>query len=175
MKNIIAVLVFVLLAVGQVFAQNNLATVDTEYILSNIPAYESSQNQLDEMSKKWEKEVQDKRAMVKKLYEDFQNNYVLLSEEMRKKKEAEIVAAETAVRDLQKKYFGPEGELFKKREELVKPIQDNVYAAIKEIAEEGSFDLIFDTASSGVSILYANPEIDLSDNVLEKLGYGSNK
>lgn len=175
MKKILFLVVTQLFFTYQLFAQNSLATVDTEYILSNIPAYETSQNQLDEMSKKWEKEVQDKRAAVKKQYEDYQNNYVLLSDEMRKKKEDEIVASETDVRELQKKYFGPEGELFKKREELVKPIQESVYAAIKELAEEGNYDLIFDTASSGVSILYANPDIDISDNVLDRLGYGGNK
>lgn len=147
------------------------AWVDTEYILNNIPAYESAQNQLDEMSQAWQEAVDKERENVKKMYEDYQNEMVLLSDDQRREREDAIIAREKSVRDLQRKYFGPEGELFNKREELVKPIQENVFNAVKEIATEGNYAFIIDTASSGLSVIYTDPQYDLSDEVLEKLGF----
>lgn len=146
------------------------AYVDTEYILNNIPTYKSAQSQLDKLSADWEKEISEMYAEVERLYKAYQNDAVLLTQEMKKQREDEIVNKEKAAKDLQSKYFGPEGELFKKRQELIKPIQDEVYNAVKELAVDGNYAVIFDTAGS-LSMLYTNPRYDLSDDVLKKLGY----
>ena len=146
------------------------AFVDSEYIRKNIPAFTSAQDQLDNLSQKWEKEVADGYAVVETMYNSYQNESVLLSQDMKVKREEAIIAKEKEMKELQNKYFGMEGELFKKREELVKPIQDEILKAIKEIAVDGSYAVIFDTAAGG-NILFANPKFDISDDVLEKLGY----
>ena len=146
------------------------AYVDTEYILNNIPLYESAQQQLNEMSEDWKAEVDAMQIQVDKMYKDFQAEKVLLTDELRNKREQEILAKEREMRDLQKKYFGRDGLLFKKRQELVKPIQDDIYNAVKEIAVEGSYAVIFDTANS-MNMLYTDPKYDKSDEVLKKLGY----
>ncbi len=144
--------------------------VDSDYIRKNIPAFNQAQEQLDNLSKQWEKEISDGYAVVDQLYKSYQNDVVLLSQEMKTRREEAIINKEREVKDLQNKYFGVEGELFKKREELVKPIQDEILKAIKTIAAEGAYAAIFDTASGG-NILFANPKFDISDQVLEKLGY----
>lgn len=146
------------------------AFVDTEYIRNNIPAFNTAQEQLDKLSQQWEKEIADGYTVVENMYKAYQNDIVLLSQEMKIKREEEIIAKEKEMKELQNKYFGMEGDLFKKREELVKPIQDEILKAIKTIAAEGSYAVIFDTASGG-NILFANPKLDISDQVLEKLGY----
>ncbi len=146
------------------------AFVDSEYIRKNIPAFTQAQEQLEKLSKQWEKEVSDGYAVVEQMYKSYQNDVVLLSQDLKAKREEAIIAKEKQIKDLQTKYFGVEGELFKKREELVKPIQDEILKAIKTIAAEGSYAAIFDTASGG-NILFANPKFDISDQVLEKLGY----
>ena len=146
------------------------AFVDTEYIRKNIPAFNTAQEQLDNMSKQWEKEVADGYAVVEKMYKSYQNEAPLLSQDMKVKREEAIIAKEKEMKELQNKYFGMEGDLFKKREELVKPIQDEILKAIKDIAVEGSYAVIFDSASGG-NILFANPKFDISDQVLEKLGF----
>lgn len=169
MKKIVSSLLVLILSAGLGLAQK-YAFVDTEYILSNIPSYKAAQDQLDQYSKEWEKEISNMYAEVEKKYRDYQSEQVLLTNEMKRKREEEIINREKEVKELQNKYFGREGELFKKRQELVKPIQDEVYNAVKEIAVEGNYAVIFDT-TSGVSLLYTNPKYDLSDDVLEKLGY----
>ena len=146
------------------------AFVDSEYIRKNIPAFTTAQEQLDKLSKQWEKEVADGYAVVEQMYKSYQSESVLLSPDMKTKREEAIVAKEKEMKDLQNKYFGVDGDLFKKREELVKPIQDEIIKAIKEIAVDGSYAVIFDTAAGG-NILFANPKFDISDQVLEKLGY----
>ena len=146
------------------------AFVDSEYIRKNIPAFTTAQEQLDKLSKQWEKEVADGYAVVEQMYKSYQNDAVLLSQDMKTKREEAIITKEKEMKDLQNKYFGMEGDLFKKREELVKPIQDEILKAIKEMAVEGNYAVIFDTAAGG-NILFANPKFDLSDQVLEKLGY----
>lgn len=146
------------------------ALVDTEYILSHIPSYNSAQDQLDKLSEKYQQEVQALYDEVEQLYKDFQAERVLLSEEMKRKKEEEIIQKEKEAKELQQKYFGPEGELFQKREELIKPIQDEIYKTIKEIALEGNYAVVFDT-SAGTSMIYSDPKYDKSDEVLERLGY----
>jgi outer membrane protein len=171
MKKIIILGAIALLAAMPAVAQTlKFAFVDTEYILSNIPTYKSAQAQIDQLSTNWQKEIEAQYAEVEKLYKNYQAEKVMLSEDMMKKREDEIIKKEQAVKDLQKKYYGPEGELAKKQQELVQPIQDEVYKAVKEMAVEGGFAAIFDT-SADASILYANPKQDRSDEVLERLGY----
>jgi outer membrane protein len=153
------------LAVAQKYA-----FVDTEYIRKNIPAFTTAQDQLDKLSEQWEKEVSDGYAVVEQMYKSYQSEAPLLSQDMKTKREEAIISKEKEMKDLQNKYFGMEGDLFKKREELVKPIQDEILKAIKDIAVEGNYAVIFDTASGG-NILFANPKFDISDQVLEKLGY----
>jgi outer membrane protein len=169
MKKIGVLAIFMLLSTAASFAQK-YAFVDAEYIRKNIPAFNSAQEQLDKLSKQWEKEVADGYAVVEQMYKSYQNESVLLSQDMKTKREEAIIAKEKEMKDLQNKYFGMQGELFKKREELVKPIQDEILKAIKEIAVEGSYAVIFDSAAGG-NILFANPKYDISDQVLQKLGY----
>jgi outer membrane protein len=169
MKKIALLTVLVVMISASASAQK-YAFVDTDYIRKNIPEFTAAQEQLDRLSKQWEKEVSDGYAVVEQMYKSYQTESVLLSQDMKTKREEAIIAKEKEIKDLQNKYFGMEGELFKKREELVKPIQDEILKAIKEIAVEGSYAVIFDTAAGG-NILFANPKYDISDQVLEKLGY----
>lgn len=169
MKKAGLILSFIILVSFAASAQK-YAFVDSDYIRKNIPAFNTAQEQLDKLSKQWEKEVADGYAQVEQMYKSYQNESALLSKDMKAKREEAIIAREKAMKELQNKYFGMDGELFKKREELVKPIQDEIMKAIKEIAVEGSYAVIFDTASGG-NILFANPKFDISDQVLEKLGY----
>lgn len=167
-KLMISALVLTLFA-GSALAQK-FAFVDSDYILQNIPSYTAAQTELDKVSEVWETEIAAVYEEIEKMYKTYQSERVLLTDEMKKKREDEIIARERSVKDLQTKYFGPEGDLSKKRQELVKPIQDAIYKAVKELSAEGSYAIIFDTAS-GASILYSNPRYDLSDEVLKKLGY----
>jgi outer membrane protein len=161
--------VIVLLSLSSGFGQK-YAFVDTEYILGKIPSYKTAQEQLDQISKDYQKEIETAYAEVEKLYKGFQTDKVLMTEDMKQKKEDEIVNKEKLAKDLQKKYFGKEGELFKKRQELIKPIQDEVFNAVKDMADQGNYVAIFDLAA-GATILYANSKYDKSDEILEKLGY----
>ncbi len=169
MKKILATTMALFLFVGMGIAQK-FAFVDSDYILKNIPSYNAAQEELNKASEGWETEIAAEYEEIEKMYKTYQSERVLLTDEMKKKREEEIVTKERQVKELQAKYFGPDGDLSKKREELVKPIQDAVYKAVKELSAEGSYAVIFDTAS-GASILYSNPRYDLSDEVLKKLGY----
>lgn len=144
--------------------------VDTDYILGQIPEYKAAQSELDKTSIQWQKEIEAKYAEIDKLYKAYQADAILLTDDMKKKRENEIVNKEKEVKDLQKQRFGVDGELFKKRQELVKPIQDKVYNAIKVVAEKAGLGFILDK-SGQVSILYANSKYDKSDEVLTQLGY----
>ena len=167
-KLFISALVLSLFA-GSALAQK-FAFVDTEYILENIPSFNAAQEELNKISESWETEITAEYEEIDKMYKTYQSERVLLTDEMKKKREEEIMERERTVKELQNKYFGAEGDLSKKRQELVKPIQDALYKAVKELSAEGSYAIIFDTAS-GASILYSNPRYDLSDEVLKKLGY----
>ncbi len=169
MKKLAATTIALLLFVGVAVAQK-FAFVDSDYVLQNIPSYNAAQTELDKVSETWEAEVAVEYTEIETMYKTYQSERVLLTDEMKKQREDEILAKERQVKELQAKYFGPEGDLSKKRQELVKPIQDAIYKAVKELSAEGSYAVIFDTAS-GASILYSNPRYDLSDEVLEKLGY----
>jgi outer membrane protein len=144
--------------------------VDTDYIMSQIPEYKAAQNELDKTSIQWQKEIEAKYAEIDKLYKAYQADAILLTDDMKKKRENEIINKEKEVKDLQKQRFGVDGELFKKRQELVKPIQDKVYNAIKVVAEKSGLGFVLDK-SGQISILYANNKYDKSDDVLVYLGY----
>lgn len=170
-RNLIALLFVVASAVA--VAQSGAAKfgyVDTDYIMSQIPEYKAAQSELDKTSIQWQKEIETKYAEIDKLYKAYQADAILLTDDMKKKRENEIVNKEKEVKDLQKQRFGVDGELFKKRQELVKPIQDKVYNAIKVVAEKAGLGFILDK-SGQVSILYANSKYDKSDEVLVQLGY----
>lgn len=169
MKNAALTLMAIFFSLS-VFAQK-YAFVDSEYILSNIPTYASAQEQLDQLSVQYQKEIEDIYADIDKMYKEFQAEKVLLTEEMRTKRENDIINKEKVAKDLQKKYFGKEGMLYKKRQELIKPIQDEIFNAVKALAEEGNYAVIFDSAASGASMLYTDPKYDKSDEVLTRLGY----
>jgi outer membrane protein len=169
MKKIVLTLI-ACVAMSVSASAQKFALVDMEYILKNIPAYEMANEKLNQVSLRWEKEVTDLSKEAETLYKNFQSDMVFLTDEQKKKKEQEIVAKEKEASDLKYKYFGPQGELFKKRESLIKPIQDDVYEAIKKVSEERGYQAIFDRASSQ-SIIFASPRIDVSNLVLEKLGY----
>jgi len=155
---------------SQVSIAQRYGYVDTEYILNKLPSYQAALSKLEGYSKTWQKEIEDKFAEVETKYKDFQNEKVFLSDEMKKKKEDEIVQLEKTAKDLKKKYFGVDGELFKKRQELVKPIQDQVYNAIKQLATDGNYSMIFDVAS-GATLIYTDPKYDISDDVLKKISF----
>jgi outer membrane protein len=169
MKKSILIIAFALFC-SMSFAQQKFAYVDSEYILDNIPEYTAAQDKLDELSVEWQKEIEDKFSEVDSLYKKFETESVLLPEDIKKKREAEIIAKEKEAKALQKQRFGKEGDLYKKRQELIKPIQDKVYNAIEELATEGTYGIIFDKSGS-LTMLYSNPKLDKSDEVLDKLGY----
>ncbi|MBG0781175.1 MAG: OmpH family outer membrane protein [Bacteroidales bacterium] len=172
MKNKAFLTLIVLMFAGLLAlqAQNQrFGYVDTEYILSNIPEYTDAQAELDVYSERWEKEIKAQYDIVEKMYRDYQTESVLLPEDMKRKREDEIIKKEQEVKDLQMKYFGPEGELFKKRNELVQPIQEKVFNAIQQIAETRNYAFVFDK-SAGATMLYASDKFDISDDVLDEIG-----
>lgn len=146
------------------------ALVDMEYILKNIPAYERANEQLDQVSKLWQAEVDALTTEAQTLYKNYQNEVVFLSKEQKQTRQDAIVAKEKEAADLKKKYFGPEGELYKKRTALMTPIQDEIYNAVKDISETRGYQLILDRASDA-GIIFGSPKIDISSEVLRKLGY----
>ena len=169
MKKIFIAMMFAALCFIGANAQK-YALIDMDYILRNVPAYEMANEQLNQVSQRWEKEVNEVSREAETMYKNFQSNMVFLTDEQKKKQEEEIVAKEKEAADLRYRYFGPEGELYKKRQSLIKPIQEDVYNAVKAVAEEKGYVTIFDRASSQ-SIVYAKPTIDVSNDVLAKLGY----
>ena len=162
-------LVVSLFAVAGVSAQK-FALVDMDYILRNVPSYEMANEQLNQVSQRWEREVTELSKEAETMFKNYQAEMVFLTDEQKAARQEEIVAKEKEVTDLRYKYFGPEGELFKKRQSLMKPIQEDVYNAVKAVSEEKGYQVIFDRASSQ-SIVFASPKIDVSNDVLAKLGY----
>jgi outer membrane protein len=169
MKKLIILFAFLMGAFSFSYAQK-FAIVDMEYIMKHVPAYESANEQLNQVSKKWQAEVEAKMQVVQNLYKTYQTEVVFMSPEMKTKRENEIVEKEKASQDLKRQYFGPEGELYKKRQSLMKPIQDEVYNAIQTISNDKGYQLILDKSSS-MNIIFSSPKIDISDEVLVKLGY----
>lgn len=170
MKRLCTLLLLVAAFAVQASAQK-FALIDMEYILSNIPAYERANEQLTQVSKRWQAEVEAIDNEAKTLYKNYQNEAVFLSEEQKIEREEAIVGKEREAAELKKKYFGPDGELYKKRVALLEPIQDEVYNAVKGIASSKGYQLILDRASEGAGIIFASPSIDISNEVLAKLGY----
>ncbi|PWD99834.1 OmpH family outer membrane protein [Marinilabilia rubra] len=171
MRRIVLILMVIagtFFSIGDVAAQR-YAFVDMEYIMSNIPAYEAAQEQLDQQSQRWEQDIQDVYAEVEQLYKKYQKESVFLSAEMKVQRENEIIDLENAAKQLQRQYFGPEGELMKKQQTLIQPIQEKVSVAIREIADREDYDAIFDMAGN-MGVVYVKPRQNISDDVLKQLG-----
>lgn len=149
------------------------ALIDMEYILKNVPAYERANEQLNQVSKKWQAEVEALNIEANTMYKNYQNEVVFLSQEQKKAKQEAIMNKEKEASELKKKYFGPEGELFKKREALMGPIQEEIYNAVKEVSDLRGYSLVLDRASNS-GIIFGSPKIDISNEVLKKLGYSAN-
>ena len=165
-------ILLMLFVVGASANAQKFALIDMEYILGNIPAYGRANEQLEQVSKQWQGEIEKIAEEAKAMYKNYQSQIASLSEVQRGKKEEEIVAKEKSAADLRRKYFGPEGELNKKRESLLQPIQDKIYNAVKEIATQRGYAVVLDSASAS-SIIFASPNIDISNEVLAKLGYSN--
>jgi outer membrane protein len=172
-KKLVFTLALVLLIPMVNYAQK-FAYVDTEYILSLLPDYKDAQKKLNEMAEKWQKEVDGKYEAIDKMYKEYQAEKILLTPDQQKQREDEIITKEKEAKAYQQKIFGYEGDLFKKRQELVKPIQDKVFEAIQKIAKDEALDFIFDK-SSDMTMLYSNAKYDKSDNVLTSLGVAPTK
>jgi outer membrane protein len=172
-KIVFALVAFLFFGLNQIAAQR-FAYIDTEYILDMLPEYKSAQKQLDLIAETWQKEAEDKKVEIDKMQKDFQAEQILLTEELKKKKEADIKLKEAELKEFMNKKFGYEGELFKKRQELVKPIQDKVFDACQKIAKQSALDFIF--AKGGEMIMmYSNAKYDKSDEVLIELGVNVSK
>ena len=166
------ILVIALLLIGTNFtvkAQQHYCIIDSKYILEKMTDYKDAQGKLDNISKTWQEEIDGKMAEVDKMYKGYQAEKPMLSDDMRKKREDEIVAKEKSAKDLQKQRFGYEGDLFKKRQEYIKPIQDRVFNAVQKMASSKGFDIVLDKAG-GVTVFYADPKLDRSEDVLKILG-----
>lgn len=158
--------------VAMTASAQKFALVDMEYILKNIPAYERANEQLDQVSKKWQAEVEALNTEASTMYKNYQNEVVFLSAEQKKAKQDAIMQKEKEAGELKKKYFGPEGELYKKRESLISPIQDEVYNAVKEVSDLRGYALVVDRSSDS-GIIFGSPKIDISNEILQKLGYSN--
>ena len=168
MKKIL--LSLALLVVASSASAQKFALIDMEYILKNVPAYERANEQLNQVSKKWQAEVEALNTEAATMYKNYQNEVVFLSEEQKKTKQDAIMKKEKEASELKRKYFGPEGELFKKRTALIAPLQEEIYNVVKEISELRGYSLVLDRASD-TGIIFASPKIDISNEVLQKLGY----
>jgi outer membrane protein len=168
MKKLI-LLAFVCTAFAFGTQAQRYAVIDSKYILEKMPEYKDAQKKLDQFSLQWQQEVDTKQAALDKMYKDYDAEQVMLGDELKKKREDELYNKEKELRDLQKKRFGYEGDLFKKRQELVKPIQDRVYNAVQRLAVEKSYDFILDK-SEGITVIFADPKLDRSEDVLRFLG-----
>ena len=168
MKKIILMSLMLMATLG--IGAQKFALVDMEYVLKNIPAYERANEQLNQVSKKWQAEVEALNTEATTMYKNYQNDVVFLSQEQKKARQEQIMKKEKAASELKRKYFGPEGELFKKRESLMSPIQEEIYNAVRDISELRGYSLVVDRASNS-GIIFGSPKIDISNEVLQKLGY----
>ncbi|MEN9597863.1 MAG: hypothetical protein RL596_174 [Bacteroidota bacterium] len=169
MKKTILLFGLIALLVSVSQAQQRYAVIDTKYILGKIPEYKDADKKLQQLGEQWQKEIDDKQAALDKMYKNYEAEQFMLTEELKKKREDELFIREKEVRELQKKRFGYEGDLFKERQRLVKPIQDKVYNAIQKIAVARVYDFILDK-SEGITVIFADPKLDKSDEVLRELG-----
>lgn len=171
MKRLIFSAALLVLCILTAQAQR-FALVDMEFILKHIPAYEEANRQMETLSKQWQSEIDGKSNEAKTLYEAYQQNAATLTDAQRTAKEEAVVAKEKEAAELRQKYFGPQGEMMKKQRELIGPIQDNIYNAVKDIALEEDYDAVIDRASAQ-SMIFASPRIDISNEVLTRLGYSN--
>jgi outer membrane protein len=169
MKKLLFVALLVLGTAVGASAQQRYAVIDTKYILERIPAYKEADAKLKVIGEQWQKEIDDLQAQLDKMYKNYESEQFMLTEALKKKREDELFEKEKLVRDLQKKRFGYEGDLFKERQRLIKPVQDKVYDAIQKIATSRSYDFVLDK-SEGITIIFADPKLDKSDEVLKELG-----
>ncbi len=146
------------------------AYIDTDYILNKIPDFKQAQDKLDNISTQWQKEIEQKYSEIDKMYRSYQQEKVLLTEKMQRNREDLILEKEKEAKNMQQKYFGPEGDLYSKRQELIRPIQDKIYDAVQQLASNNKYQIVFDS-SSDLIMLYSNPNLDKSDKVLELMGY----
>lgn len=168
MKKVLLFLVVVILTHGSIEAQR-YAVIDSKYILDKMPEYKDAQTKLDQFSALWQQEIDQKQALMDKMVKDFEAEQIMLPDNLKKKREDEIFNKEKELRDLQRKRFGFEGDLFKKRQELIKPVQDKVYNAVQKLALEKQYDFILDK-SEGITIIFADPKLDKSEDILKSLG-----
>jgi outer membrane protein len=169
MKKITLLIVLAFSISLSAFTQTKQGYVDSEYILGNIPEYKEAQKELDRLAANWQKDIEKKFASIDSMYKKYQVEAITLPDNLKQKREDDIIKAEQDAKDLQKKRFGKDGDLFKKREELVKPIQDRVFNAIEAIAKDKAYAFVFDVAGS-MTIVYADPKFDLNDMVMQRLG-----
>ena len=169
MKKLLFVALMVLGTTMGASAQQRYAVIDTKYILERIPAYKEADAKLKLIGEQWQKEIDDLQVQLDKMYKNYESEQFMLTEALKKKREDELFEKEKQVRDLQKKRFGYEGDLFKERQRLIKPVQDKVYDAIQKIANSRSYDFVLDK-SEGITIIFADPKLDKSDDVLKELG-----
>ena len=168
MKKVVLMSLMALMALTA--SAQKFVLIDMDYILKNIPAYERANEQLNQVSKKWQAEVEALNTEAATMYKNYQNEVVFLSQDQKKKRQEDIMSKEKEASDLKRKYFGPEGELFKKRESLMGPIQEEIYTAVKDISELRGYSLVLDRANNA-GIIFGSPKIDISNEVLDKLGY----
>lgn len=168
MKKVVLMSLMALMALTA--SAQKFVLIDMDYILKHIPAYERANEQLNQVSKKWQAEVEALNTEAATMYKNYQNEVVFLSQDQKKKRQEDIMNKEKEASDLKRKYFGPEGELFKKRESLMGPIQEEIYTAVKDISELHSYSLVLDRAANA-GIIFGSPKIDISNEVLDKLGY----
>ena len=168
-KIVLLISLLISISAGNAFAQQ-YAFIDMEYILNRIPSFENANDQIEELSKKWQSTIDEEVQEVNALYKKYQNDIALLRGEEKAKRENEIVAKENEIQELRNKYFGSQGELFLQQEKLIKPIQENIYEAVKELSVNIGYTMVIDRASA-TSIIFASPSIDISDEVLSILGY----
>jgi outer membrane protein len=162
-------LLFALLGLAFATQAQRYAIIDTKYILNKIPEYKDADKKLQQVGEQWQKEIDDKQGQLDKMYKNYEAEQFMLTDELKKKREDELFVKEKEIRDLQKKRFGYEGDLFKERQRLVKPVQDKVYNAVQKIAIARSYDFILDK-SEGITVIFADPKLDKSDDVLKELG-----
>lgn len=168
MKKIVWLAIIGILFSASINAQK-YAIIDTRFILDRMPEYKTAQKQLDDIAAGWQKEIDEKQAALDKMYRDFDAEEVMLSEELKRKRQDQLFLKEKEVRDLQRQRFGFEGDLFKKRQELIKPVQDRVYNAVQKISTQRGYDFVLDK-SEGITIIFADPKLDKSEDVLRELG-----
>jgi len=168
MKKILIAVISIMMITATAQAQK-YAIIDTRYILDKMPDYKSAQKQLDDVAAQWQRDIDSKQSELDKMYKDFEAEQVMLSDDLKKKREDQLFNKEKDLRDLQRKRFGFEGDLFKKRQELIKPIQDKVYNAVQRMAVQRGYDFVLDK-SEGITIIFADPKLDKSEDILKDLG-----